>query len=149
MRPDIIAVSIISCILLALFGWRLTDKEDLMASGMLILTILVNGIILLLNHWSVSAHEFFAYNKLKAYQIEKCSHVRVTVDNKKQNVIKRHIVPIIIKHVELVPGKVSIAYQVEVQKKRFSYSLERKTFSQIPYPVQETIEFYQQAVGIE
>lgn len=120
-----------------------------MASGMLILTILVNGIILLLNHWSVACHEFFAYNNLKAYQIEKCSHVKVIVDNRKQNVIKRHIVPIIIHQVELVPGKVSIAYQVEVQKKRFSYSLERKTFSQIPYPISDTIEFYQSAVGID
>ena len=77
------------------FGWRLTDKEDLLAIGMLVLGILFNGVLLLSNFWSVNANEFFAYAKLQDNQIEVCTHVKVKIDNRKQNVIKRYIVPLI------------------------------------------------------
>ena len=42
----------------------MTDKEDLMAIGMLVLAIMFNGVLLLSNFWSVDANEFFAYAKL-------------------------------------------------------------------------------------
>ena len=101
------------------------------------------------NHWSVAYHETIAYQSLAGNQIDKCTHVRVRIDNKKQNIIKRFIVPLIAKTIEMTPGNVIIAHQVEVQKKKFSYSKDRKTFSQIPYPVDDSIEYYQSCEGIQ
>jgi len=34
-------------------------------------------------------------------------------------------------------------------KKRFSFSKDKKTFTSIPYPTKESIEFYQETEGIE
>lgn len=141
-RLDIICVCIITASLLSFFGWQLTDKEDLLAIGCLVLAILLNGVLLLSNFWSVSYHETIAYAALDNRQIDTCSHIRVRIDNKKQNIVKRYIVPIIQKTMEMTPGNVIVAHQVEVQKKKFSYSKERKTFSQIPYPVEDSIECY-------
>lgn len=72
-----------------------------MAIGMLVLGIMFNGVLLLSNFWSVDAHEFFAYAKLQSNQIESCTHVKVRIHNKKQNVIKRYIVPLMTKSIEL------------------------------------------------
>ena len=117
--------------------------------GCMVLTVLLNGVLLLCNHWSVAYHETIAYQSLAGNQIDKCTHVRVRIDNKKQNIIKRFIVPLIAKTIEMTPGNVIIAHQVEVQKKKFSYSKDRKTFSQIPYPVDDSIEYYQSCEGIQ
>ena len=38
---------------------------------------------------------------------------------------------------------------IEVQKKRFSYNKDKKNFTVIPYPVGETIQFYQDTEGME
>jgi len=122
--------------------------EDLLAVGCLILAIAFNGVLLLSNHWSVGANEFFAFATLKEDQIEQCTHVKVRVDNKKQNTVKRHIVPLLTHSVELLKGKVNKSNQLEIQKKKFIYSKERKTFQQIPYPVQESIQYYQDWEGI-
>ena len=65
------------------FGWQLTDKEDLMAIGCLVLAILLNGVLLLNNYWSVAYHETIAYQSLPGHEIERCSHVRTTINNKK------------------------------------------------------------------
>jgi hypothetical protein len=46
------------------FGWQMTDKENLLAVGCLILAVGFNGVLLLTNYWSVAAHEFYAYQKL-------------------------------------------------------------------------------------
>jgi len=148
-RCDVLAVVFISGALVFAFGWQLTDKEDLLAIGMLVMTVLLNGVLLLANFWSVAYHEAIAYKNLQGHQIEKCSHVRVRVDNKKQNVVKRFIVPIQVKTLQMGPGNVIVAHQIEVQKKKFSYSKEKKTFSQIPYPVDDTIEFYQSSEGLQ
>ena len=95
MRMDFFTVAIASGALFYIFGWRLIDKEDLLAMGMLVLGIMFNGVLLLSNFWSVDANEFFAYANLKNDQIERCTHVKVRIDNRKQNVIKRYIVPLI------------------------------------------------------
>ena len=147
MRVDLIAVSIVTVCLLGQFGWQLTDKEDLLAMGCMVLACLINGVLLLGNHWWVAYHELIAYQQLKGIEIEKCSHIKVIIDNKKAKIVKKFIVPIIMKHME-VNGKVISAHQVEVQKKKFSYSKERKTFSQIPYPTDDAIECYQSNEGI-
>lgn len=64
MRADFSTAGAVSFAMLYYFGWRLTDKEDLLAIGLLVLAILFNGVLLLSNHWSVACHEFFAYVKL-------------------------------------------------------------------------------------
>ena len=64
MRMDFFVVAAATGALFQVFGWRLTDKEDLMAIGMLVLGIMFNGVLLLSNFWSVEANEFFAYAKL-------------------------------------------------------------------------------------
>ena len=74
---------LVTILLLYFFGWRLVDKEDLLGIGMLVLGILFNGVLLLLNHWSVTAHETFAYQKLTDKDVDLCTHVRVRIDNKK------------------------------------------------------------------
>jgi hypothetical protein len=110
LRADIVTACLVALALLYNFGWRLTDKEDLLGIGMLVLGILFNGVLLLSNFWSVACHEFFAYASLQETEIERCTHVRVRIDNKKQNVVKRHIVPLLTQPVEFAPGKVNKAY---------------------------------------
>ena len=109
----------------------------------MVLAILLNGVLLLNNYWSVAYNQFIAYRSLADGDIDATTHVRVTINNKKAAVVKSFIVPIIQKTMEFgAPGNVIVAHQVEVQKKKFSYNKERKSFSQIPYPVDDTIEDY-------
>ena len=61
----------------------------------------------LLNYWSVNANKFMAYNTLKNGQIDKCTHVRVRLENKKQHTIKRYIVPIIKNSIQTQNGLVN------------------------------------------
>ena len=56
LRFDSILVSAITALMVWQFGWQMTDKENLMATGFLILTIFVNGVLVLLNYWSVAAN---------------------------------------------------------------------------------------------
>ena len=80
--------------------------------------------------------------------IDECTHVRIRLDNKKQHTVKRYIVPIIINKVATSSGVVNKVYQVEFNKKRLLYNSERKTFAPIPFPINDTIEFYRNAEGI-
>ena len=61
LRFDILSVLIITTVLIYQFGWSLTDKEDLLAMGCMVITVMLNGVILLCNHWSVAYHETIAY----------------------------------------------------------------------------------------
>jgi hypothetical protein len=110
------------------FGWRMTDMEDLMAVGMLVLAITFNGVLLLLNFWSVNMHEFFGFVQVQNSRIDQCTHVRVTMTNQKQNTVKRFIIPLLVKHSELTAGKPMKANHVEVMKKRFSFSTKDNSF---------------------
>ena len=56
--------------------------------------------------------------------------------------------PLLSQAVQLAPGKVNKASWVELQKKKFIFSSNKKTSTQIPYPVSETIQHYQQTEGI-
>ena len=129
LRMDFIIVALVMLGMCATFGMRMADMEDLMAVGLLILAVAFNGVLLLSNFWSVKAHEFFAYSALDPSCIEQCTQVKVTVNNQKQNSIKHFILPLLTKAIEIAPGKVSKANHVEVQKKRFNYSKEKKTFT--------------------
>lgn len=112
-RADIWTVIMVTIYMFYRFGWEMADMENLLAVGCLILAILFNSVLLLSNFWSVKANEFFGYSSVSMDQVEKCTHVRVFVINHKQNLTKRFIVPIEKVAVEL-PGKVSVAHQIEV-----------------------------------
>lgn len=79
----------------------------------MVLAILFNGVCLLNNYWSVAYHQAIAYKSLSGHEIDKCTHVRVIIDNKKQSIVKKFIVPILIKTMDL-DGNVIVAHQVEV-----------------------------------
>ena len=120
MRFDFILVSLITVLVLNQFGAQMMDKENLIATGCLILTIFVNGVLLLLNYWSVAAHQFYAYSTLADNQIEKCTHVLARVTNQKQNTKKQFITPLLLQQIG-IQGKISKSFQIEIQKKRFMY----------------------------
>lgn len=89
------------------------DQENLLASGCLILCVLFNSIVLLCNFWSVDLNERFGFSTLKDDQIDDCTHVKVKMVNKKENKIKRTIVPIIPESVEFSANNVSKVFQIE------------------------------------
>lgn len=111
---DIIIVAITTAIQMWYFGWENANMENLLAVMCLILVVAFNGVLLLSNFWSVAANEFFAYKHLDGSKIIDCTHVKCKVNNKKQNIVKRYIVPLIRKNVEISEGKVSKAIQVEI-----------------------------------
>ena len=69
-RYDFIIVTIVTAYMFGNFGWRMTDMEDLMAVGMLVLAITFNGVLLLLNFWSVNMHEFFGFVQVQNSRID-------------------------------------------------------------------------------
>ena len=81
--------------------------------------------------------------------MEKCSHVRIRLENLKQHTVKRYIVPIITNTVVTSTGQLTKTYQIEFNKKRMLFNAEKKTFAQIPFPIHDTIEQYQNATGLE
>ena len=83
LRVDIAAVAIVTVTVFYNFGWQLTDKENLLAMGCLVLSILLNGVLLLNNYWSVGYNQTIAYKSLYEGDIGNCTHVRVRIDNKK------------------------------------------------------------------
>jgi hypothetical protein len=88
IRLDLLLVVAISAVMTYNFGWQMANKENLLATGMLILTIFVNGVLVLLNFWTVAANEFYAFAKLKPTDIESCTHVKAKMINQKQNTTK-------------------------------------------------------------
>ena len=55
-------VGLVSFGMVAYFGKELTNMENILAIGSLILAVAFNGVLLLSNFWSVAANEFFAYD---------------------------------------------------------------------------------------
>jgi hypothetical protein len=49
---------------------------------------------------------------------------------------------------EISPGKLQTVYNIEIMKKRMLWSNEKRTFQAIPYPIKDTIGFYQEAEGL-
>lgn len=70
LRFDVLIVTAVCIIMCLKFGWQITDKENLLAVGCLIIAMGLNGVLLLMNYWSVAAHEFYAYKRLRNDQIE-------------------------------------------------------------------------------
>ena len=99
-------------------------------------------LLFLMNFWSVNANVFLEYSTLNPGQIDKCTHVKVKLENKKSHTVRRYIVPIIINSIATQSGLVNKTYQIEISKKRLLYSNDRKTFTYIPFPIKEPIEIY-------
>lgn len=83
LRLDFAVVFAVSVGMMWNFGWEMTNMENIMAIGCLILAVAFNGVLLLSNFWSVAAHEFFAFRVVT--QIADCTHVKAIVNNPKQN----------------------------------------------------------------
>ena len=64
LRVDSIVCPIIAFAYFYVFGDHIYNYEHIFASVMMIVTGSLVFLILLLNHWSVDAHKFMAYNTL-------------------------------------------------------------------------------------
>ena len=148
MRIDAFIVSTATAALFYTFGKELSNMENIAAIGFMIIAIAFNGIILLLNFWSIAAHEFYAFSRLAPECISKCTDVKAIVYNPKTMTTARYIVPMIRTAVQMQKDKVNNTNCIELQKKKFIYTAQKKTFSQIPYPVDYTIEEYQNNEGL-
>ena len=95
LRLDLVVVGLVSGFMCFFFGREMANMENILAIGCLILAVAFNGVLLLSNFWSVAANEFFAYAPLPNDQIEKCTHVKAIVTNKKQHTTKRFIVELL------------------------------------------------------
>ena len=80
---DIVIVVAVTAAQLGYFGWENTNMENLLAIICLIIVVAFNGVLLLSNFWSVAANEFFGFKTLDARDLDKCTHVKCKVDNKK------------------------------------------------------------------
>ena len=148
LRFDVLSAPIICFLYHYVFGEVAFDWEHLLATVVLILTITLIFLIFLLNFWSPSAHVFYAYSSLNGNKIDQCTHVRIRLENKKQHTVKKYVVPIIVNMIATASGQINKAYQIEFNKKRLLYNAEKKTFSPIPFPIHQSIEFYQNSQGI-
>lgn len=83
LRNDFLSAPLIMGLYYFFFGDQAFDLEHLLASICLILSGFLIAIIFLLNFWSTNAHVFLCYNTLKAGAIDKCSHVRIRLENRK------------------------------------------------------------------
>ena len=138
LRLDVLSVPVISFAYYYVFGDQAFDWEYLLATVMLILTITLISVIFLLNFWSVGAHVFLQYKTLDSASkpnIEKCTHVRIKIENQKQHTVKRYIVPIKVNMIPTGNGLVNKTYQIELNKKRMLFNAEKKNFTPIPFPV--------------
>jgi hypothetical protein len=62
LRFDFLIVGSVCLGMVCQFGWEMTNMENIAAIGFLILAVAFNGVLLLLNFWSIAANEFFAYH---------------------------------------------------------------------------------------
>ena len=50
---------------------------------------------------------------------------------------------------EITPGNLKTVFTIEIMKKRMHWDNSRRTFRSIPYPVKDSIGFYQEAAGLQ
>lgn len=74
--------------------------------------------------------------------IQECTHIWVKIENKKQETVKKMIVPLLSTSVEITPGNLQTVHSIEIMKKRMLWSNQLRIFQAIPYPTKETIEHY-------
>lgn len=65
------------------FGDDLLNVESIVGTTSLMVAITFHSVFLLVNFWSVNANVFLGYKKVKAGEIEKCSHIKIKLDNRK------------------------------------------------------------------
>ena len=114
---------------------------------MFMLAIICHSLLFFVNFWSADINVFFAYSKIE--DIQESTDIWIRLENKKQQTVKTMVVPKLSMSVEITPGNLQTVYSLEIMKKRMLWSNEKKIFQGIPYPVKETIEFYQAAEGIQ
>lgn len=132
------------------FGSRIFDREELVPVLCFMAAVTFHSLMFFINFWNADINILFCYNKLGDNdELASCTDVWVKIENKKQETTKKIIVPLLSESVEISPGQLQTVYNVEVMKKRMLWSNEARTFRAIPYPVKDSVEFYQTAVGLQ
>jgi cation-transporting ATPase 13A1 len=132
------------------FGSKIFDREELVPVLTLMAAITFHALTFFLNFWNADINILFCYDKLgESTELAACSDVWVKIENKKLDTIKKHIVPLQSESVEIQPGQLQTVYSIEVMKKKMLWSNEARLFRPVPYPVKDTIDFYQSAVGLQ
>ena len=132
------------------FGSKVFDREELMPVLSFMLAITFHSLMFFINFWNADISIIIQYNKLSDdEELGACSHIWVQMENKKMESIKKLIVPLVMESHEITPGNLKTVYSIEIMKKSMHWDNSRRTFRSIPYPVKDTIGFYQEAPGIE
>lgn len=125
------------------FGSKIFDREELVPVLCLILAITVHSLMFFINFWNADINVLFAFTKLaEDVNIQECTHIWVKIENKKQETVKKMIVPLLSTSVEITPGNLQTVHSIEIMKKRMLWSNQLRIFQAIPYPTKETIEHY-------
>jgi cation-transporting ATPase 13A1 len=85
------------------FGTRIFDREELVPVLCLMLACTVHSLLFFVNFWSADINVFFAYSKIN--DIQDCTDIWIQIENKKQQTIKKTVVPRLSLSVEITPGK--------------------------------------------
>ena len=135
-RFDVFPLFFTSALLYHFFGSRIFDREELVPVLCFMLAITFHSLMFFINFWNADINVLFAYTKLaEDANVSDSSHIWVKIENKKQNTIKKFIVPLLSNSVEITPGKLQTVYSIEVMKKRMLWSNEKRLFQPIPYPI--------------
>jgi hypothetical protein len=87
------------------FGSKIFDREELVPVLSLVLAITVHSLMFFINFWNADINVLFAFRVLPDdCNIQEATEVWVKIENKKQNTIKKHIVPLLSTSVEITPG---------------------------------------------
>jgi hypothetical protein len=148
-RPDLYIQAATMLALQQKYGWELLNVENLWGIISFILGVTFVAIVFFIKYWSANFNMRFCYSKLADGDIEKATHVHIILTNRKQNTVKSYVVPKITAAVETKPGQLNTAYSCELNKKRLLYRPDKKTFVSMPFPIKETIGFYQSSCGNE
>lgn len=88
------------------FGSKIFDREELVPVLSLMLAITAHSLMFFINFWNADINVLFSFYKLGEMDaIDSCSHIWVKIINKKQDTVKKLIVPILTESVEISPGK--------------------------------------------
>ena len=151
-RMDVFPIFITSCLIWYYHGSKIFDREELVPVMCLMAACTFHSLMFFINFWSADLNVLFCYYKLPIdSELANCSHIWVKIENKKQETIKKHIVPLQSESVQFdtKSTKLHTVYTIEVMKKRMIWNNSNKEFKSIPYPVKESIDFYKSAVGLK
>jgi len=146
---DVFPIAFTAAMLWYFHGEKIFDREELVPVLSLMAAVTFHSLMFFINFWNADINVMFCYTNFgEGGDITTASHIWVKIENKKQDTVKKIIVPVLTESVEIAPGKLQTVYNIEIMKKRMLWSNEKGAFQSIPFPIKENIEFYQTAEGI-